>query len=280
MSAWVEAPEFSTVTVQQDGKDVPIKDVPFFKDTPDIGTALRRSYEAHREVGARIPIKVDKTKPEAVETWRKEHLGKLYDAGVLSAPPKAVEEYEIKKPDDVDEKLWSADHAKKLGEVLLKHGVPKSAVPELLALHNERVAGVNQTLKATYEEGVASLKTEWGARYDEVMEKCKRFTPAIFKTPEEVAFFEETGLGNHPLFLGPLSRLADRAGNDTSIIPNAGAAGGGMTREEVFAEVADIMNNQNNKWYKLYRSGDKAANDYVDSLYKKIEGADKQVVIP
>lgn len=280
MSAWVEAPDYASITVETEpGKPTPIKDIPFFKDTPDLPTFLKRAHDTHREVGSRIPIKIDATKPEQVENWRKEHLPKLYQAGVLQAPPTKVEEYGIARPAEMDAKLWSDESAKKLGEVALKYGISKAAIPELLALHNERVAGVDKALQTTYEQGIEGLKTEWGARYDEVMEKCKRFTDNIFKTPEELAFFEASGIGNHPGFLSVMSRLADRAGNDSSIIPNAGAGGGGMTLEQVTAEHQDIMSNPQNPRHKLYWAGDKATSEYIDELYRKIPGASDKVTL-
>src|SRR5687767_15710305 len=107
MPGWAEAPEYASVTVQHEGKDVPIKDVPFFKDTPDIPTFAKRAYDTHREVGSRIPVKVDTSKPENVENWRKEHLPKLHQAGLITAPPSKVEEYEIKRPEKlVDGLHW------------------------------------------------------------------------------------------------------------------------------------------------------------------------------
>lgn len=280
MAAWFEAPDFANVAVQHEGKDVPIKDVQFFKDTPDIPTLAKRAYEAHSEVGRRIPIKIDASKPEAVENWRKEHLPKLYQAGVLAAPPARVEDYEIKKPDNLEPGLnWNDDLAKKFGETMLKHGVPKAAAAELLAIHSEAMGGFSKSMELSYEQGKEALKQEWGSRYDEVMENCKRFSGEIFKTPEEVAFFNETGIGNHPAFLSIMSRLADRAGADNSIIPGGRSGGTGMTMEQAQSEHAAIATDPNNPKYKLYHAGDPATMQYIDDLYKKVEGGDKKVTI-
>src|SRR5258708_33740469 len=89
------------IMVQQDGKDVSARDLPFVKESPDVGHFIKKAIDEHREIGSRLPIKFsdDPTKKVTeIETWRKDHLPKLYQAGILTAPPSKIEEYEIKRP--------------------------------------------------------------------------------------------------------------------------------------------------------------------------------------
>jgi hypothetical protein len=283
MSAWFESPDLATVVVQQDGKDVPIKDIPFVKETPDLATFVKRGYEAHREVGSRLPLKIDKTKPEEVIKWKTDNLPKLWEAGVLDRPLTKVEEYEIKKPENLPEGLnWSDELSGELGKTLLKHGIPKAAVPELLELHTKALTNGLKDLDSgySYEETTAALKAEFGADYDATLEDAKRLFPQIFKSERDVAFFAKTGLGNHPILTGILMRMSKGVKADTSVMNGNNNRGtGAMTLQEAQSEHADIMNNKANPKHALYHSKDPATLQYVEDLYKKIPGSDAKVTI-
>jgi len=264
-----------TFTVEHEGRQMPLRETSFVREAKDFQAFARSAYDAHREVGARIPIKGDS------DTWRKEHLPKLYKAGILTAPPATPEEYGITKPSDApDGLMWDEDRARRYATVLHKHGVPKAIVPELMALHVEALQGQNASLKTSHDAGMVALKKEFGDKFDVRREGAKRLISAIFKTPEEVNFFEQTGVGDHPTFLSVLMRLAPLAEQDSSVlaglIPSAGA--GGTTGDEVRKEVADIMSNPNNARNKLYWQRDKATLEYIDNLYKKAYGTGQTVL--
>lgn len=265
------------MTVEVDGKPVPLRETQFVKETPDFKTFVRGAYDAHREVGARIPVKHD-GKPESIVEWRKTHLPTLYKSGLLDAPPATPEDYGVVKPEDIPEGLsWDDDRAKKYAGILHKYGVPKGIVPELMELHKEALTGAHMALKTSKDEGIAALKKEYGVDYETRVEETKRLTAAIFNSPEELAFFENTGMGNHPAFLSVMMRMARLALSDSSVLaglPGAGG-GGGMTGDEVRKELADIMSNVQNPKNKLYWQKDKATMDYVEGLYKKAYGEGK-----
>lgn len=258
------------LVVDHGGQKVALKDTPFVKESPDLGHFVNKAFDVHREVGARLPIK-KLEKPEDVATWRKDHLPKLYDAGLLDRPPSKVEEYEIKKPDRIPEGLgWNDERAVKLGGIMLKHHIPKAAVNDLLELHAEALLGAEAVLKTDYDSGIAALKTEFGNDYDKMVEQSKRLTAAIFKNDGELDFFERTGLGNHPLFLSVMMRLSKFAEQDSSVIPDMGRGGGGAkTGDEVRAELAAIMSDPSHPKHKLYHQRDPATLQYIDDLYKK-----------
>lgn len=93
-----------TYTVEVDGKPMPLRDVPFVKEAKDLGGLIKTGYDAHREVGARVRIPNKEAKPEE----RTAFLGKLYEQGLLEAPPSSPDEYGITKPDALpDGLLWS-----------------------------------------------------------------------------------------------------------------------------------------------------------------------------
>jgi hypothetical protein len=263
-----------TLTVDVEGKATPLRDTSFVREAPDLATLVKAGYDAHREVGARIPIKTD-GKPESIAEWRKTHLPNIYKAGLLDAPPATPADYGLVKPDNMPAGLeWNDERASKYAGVLHKFGIPKAAVPELMALHVEALTGVGALVKTSVEAGTAALKSEFGTDYDVRVEEAKRLTAAIFKSPEELALFESTGIGNHPGFLGVIMRLAPLVAQDSSVLVGKGDANsmGDKSGESVTTEVASIMNDATNPRYKLYHSGDKSTLDYIDNLYKKAYG--------
>lgn len=260
------------------GVQTPVREHPFVRESPDLGHFLMKSLDAHREVGARIPAKKLDT-PEAVQAWRKEHLPKLYSNGLLDAPPSDPKDYGITRPEAIPEGLlWNDERATKFAHTLHKHGVPKAAVADLLALHTEALLTGQKSLKTDYDTTMAALKTEFGAQYDERKEQTKRLTKAIFQSEEDVRFFEETGLADHPRFMSVLMRLAPLAMQDSSLMPKGDGSDGRPTGDQVRAEISDIMTNKNNPKYSLYWQRDKATLDYVEEIYKKAYGTGQVVI--
>jgi hypothetical protein len=272
------------------GKQAPIAEHPFIKNQPDVPTFFKSVLDSHREVGARIPVKIERVrnndgtfgpKVEALEQWRKDHLPKLYDAGVLDRPPSRPEEYEIRKPESLQEGVnWSDERAGRFAAAGIKYGLSKAAMKELHDLHVEAVQGTAAVLKTSYDETMLELKKEHGDKFDERMEMAKRFNRIIFKKPEELEFMEKTGMGNHPVLAGILMRLAPYAQNDSSLVEElkqSGSEAGTVqnteqARAKVRDELADIMSNKDNPKHAGYLRGDKDVSDYIDSLYATIYG--------
>jgi hypothetical protein len=260
-----------TYTVEVDGKPLPLRDVPFVKEAKDLGGLIKMGYDAHREVGARVRLPGKEAAPEE----RNAFLGKLYENGLLQAPPKSPEEYGITKPESLPDGLtWSDESAKKLGTVLHKHGIPKAAVPELLALHQEMLSMAQTSLKTSEEEGVAALRKEFGDKYDDAAAAAGRLAGAIFKTPEELAFYENMGLANHPGFLGVLMRLAPLAQQDSSFLVGT-RKGGEMSGDDVRSEVAKIMSDKSHPMYEGYHRNDPKVSRHIEELYVKAYGNGK-----
>lgn len=290
MAAWYEESIPADLTYEAEpGKQAPVREHPFVKDTPDYPTFIKRALDAHREVGTRIPVRIDRSNPTAVESWRKEHLPKLIDAGILPKPITDPAEYGIKKPDDLHEGVnWSDERAGKFAQIGVKYQIPKEAMNEMLEMHREAIAGTAAVLKTSYDDTMLALKREHGDKFDERMEMAKRFNNLIFKTPEEIAFMEETGLGNHPLLASILMRLAPYAENDTSLVEDLKAEGNQQqsgesleqAREKIRAELADIYSNPQNPRHEAYKRGDAAVEAYIQSLYTKIYGAPKEEAVP
>ena len=273
------------ITYEDNGRQVSIKNHPFVKDTPDIKTFVKTALDTHREVGSRIPLKVDKSKPEQVTQWQKDNLPKLYQAGVLQAPPESPDKYEIRRPDKLAEGFgWNEGSEKEFRGILHKHGASNALANELISLHEKTLTEAAKAFSSSVDEGMAALKSEFGDKFDERMEQVTRITGMMFKSPEEIQLFADLGLANHPGFLAPLLRLAPLAMQDSSFAAaNAASRPGEVNveniREAVKSELSDIMNNPSNPKHKGWHARDKAVLDYVDSLYAKIPGADQKVNI-
>lgn len=265
-----------TLTVDIDGKPSLLRDQPFVKDATDFPAFVRGAYDAHREVGARIPVKHD-GKPESIAEWRKTHVPTLQKAGLLPVTPASPEEYGITRPAEIPEGLaWDDARATRYAALAHKHGVSKEAAQDFMNFHLETLKGVQGVIKSSYDEGMTALKKEYGDKFDERSEQASRLAAAIFKTDEELQFFETVGLANHPTFMSVLMRLAPLAESDSSVLAGLGAStAGGLTGEAVRNELADIMSNLENPKHKLYWQHDKATMEYVDSLYKKVYGDGK-----
>lgn len=266
--------QLTDLSVDIDGKQTPIAETPFVKDVPDFKTFVKNAYESHREVGSRIPVKIDTSKPENVKAWRDTHIPVLRKNGLLPSPPTDPKEYNVVKPTDMpDGLLWSDERAEKFSKVLHKYEVPKEMAAELMELNKEAMMANINFVKTTMDQGIAALKTEYGDRYDPMVEDTKRLTSMIFKTPDELALFTATGLANHPSFLSVMMRLSQVAKGDSSFLKDQKSGGTGtMTGEEVRVELSKIINDPKHPDHDRYMRGDKEIMDKVDGWYKSAYG--------
>lgn len=236
------------------------------KDIPSLVKSFAH-YERSKGTSIRLPGK--DAKPEERTALRQ----RLYDAGVFEAPPGKPEEYAIAKPEKLPEGVeWSDELVGKLSTVLHKHGAPKALAADLLALHHEVLGGKAATLKTDYDAGMSALKKEHGDKYDERAEAVKRMIPQIFKTPEELAFFEQAGLGDHPGFLSVLLRIAPLAMSDSSFLSEIQRPGGEITGDAAREEVSKIMTDKDHPKHAGYWRQDPQVLAHIEELYRKAYG--------
>lgn len=238
------------------------------KDIPGLVKSLAH---ANSRLGSAINLPGKDAKPEEVQALRT----KLYEAGVFTAPPGSPKDYDL-KTDALPEGLrWSEDLSGKFAQVLHKHGVPKAAVGDLMPLYLEALTGASKALKTSMDEGMRALQGEFGDRYDELKEAATRMSQGIFKTPEEVEFYESSGLANHPLFLAPLMRLAPLALADSSYMAGLPRAGGEISGEAAKEELAKIMSDPNHPDHKLYKLQDPKVLEKIREMYRKAYGTEE-----
>lgn len=267
----------STLTVEQDGKQIPLRDHPFVKESKDLTSLIKQGFDAHREVGARVRIPA-KDKTEDVATFK----GKLIEAGILEAPPGKPDDYTIEKPKELPENTnWDDALVNEFKGTMLKHGVPKGAAQDLINLHMKAMGTsmdgllASTGLKVDAEKAVAELKTEFGDRYEPLKADAGRLASAIFKTPEELAFYTRLGLSDNPNFLRVLMRLAPLAQQDSSFMAEikSQSTGSVSTREEARAELSAVMREPKqgetpHPMHMEWKRNTQKAKDYIDNLYK------------
>lgn len=235
----------------------------------DIPSVLKSYAHLSKRLGSSVNIPGKDAKPEEIEAFK----GKLYEAGLFSKPPTDPKEYGIAAPAELPPGVkWSEELAGKLGSVLHKHGIPKGAAPELLALHMEALAGSAPTLNVNQEQAMAQLRAEHGDQFDQRADMVKRMSGSIFKTPEEVQFFEQSGLGDHPAFLSVLMRLAPLAMQDSSFVESIPSGNGELTPEQVRSEYAEIISNPKHPMHEGLHRRDPKVEEYVTNLYNRAYG--------
>ena len=255
--------------MDHDGKSVKLKDLPDIQNAKDLPTLAKNYIESQRELGRRVRIPGKDAKPEETQAFK----AKLIETGMLPAPLASPSDYGIAKPEGMADGLqWSEELATNLAATLHKHGAPKELAADLLALHMQALAGSQQGLNASLEAGMAALKTEHGEKFEERQAAATRLATEIFTTPEELEFFEQTGLGNHPKFLSILMRLAPLAMQDSSFVAGMARPTGAMDQGEAVKEHTRVMSDPKHEHYAGYQKGDPKALAYVDSLYRKPAG--------
>lgn len=238
----------------------------------DVPSLIKGYAHASKRMGSAINLPGKDAKPEEITALKT----KLYEAGVLTAPPANPKDYGLIKPENLPEGLqWSDELSGKFATALHKHGVPKEALADLLPLYMEAIGGSAKSLQVNREESLAQLKGEFGEKYDERVEMVKRMMPGIFKTPEELEFAESTGLADHPAFLGPMLRLASLAMQDSSFIDSLPHAGGEISGDDAQAELTKIMNDKTHPLYDDFKMGGKKSNDYINDYYRRAYGSGK-----
>lgn len=245
------------LTVQHEGQNIPISQHPEIQKTPDVPTLGKRFLEGLSELGKRQRIPTKESKPEEV----KEFFSKLDippDESYLRRSrgvPEAPDKYEWKAPEGVqvnDE--WLA----KGKAVAHKLGLNNEQFGELVGLHNELMQDAQKIFATKEADGIAALKTEWGADYDKNYATASRGVQAMFKdNPEALEKFNSFGLGNDPAILKFMLEAGKLTGEDSGSLNGTTP----VTRnDEAMAQYRNITEPGGTQ-YDAWKAGDKAINE-------------------
>ena len=241
----------------------------------DIPGLIKGYAHTFTKMGSAINLPGKDAKPEDVAALRT----KLYEAGVFTAPPADPKEYGLTKIENLPDGLqWSDELAGKFATALHKHGVPKAALADLLPLYLDALGGSVNTLTVDREQSLATLKAEHGEQYDARVEAVKRISQGLFRTPEELQFFEQTGLGDHPAFLSVMLRLAPLALQDSSFMESLPSQGGAISGDAAREEYAKIISDPAHPMHAGYLRKDPKVESYINDLYKRAYGTEPVVI--
>jgi hypothetical protein len=161
-----------------------------------------------------------------------EEWDKYYKAG---GKPNAPEEYKISLPEDF--KLTPQEE-KYIRDMAYRMGLNGKQAQKMVDLQAEQVAG---TRKGERDELVATDKTyreKWGATYERNKAIIARTIEKIDPDKKLRAFFDETGLGNHPVMIDLMHEWGKRLVED-GLMP--GDVAGVTGREEAQAKIKELM---------------------------------------
>lgn len=235
-------------------------------DYHDIPSLIKGMAHAQHRMGSAINLPGKDAKPEEIQALK----DKLYQSGVLAAPPADVSAYNLQKPETlVEGTQWNEALAQSFGDTLLKHGASPALAQELLALYGTAMSGQVAALQGSASESIAALKAEHGEQYEAAMEAGERLAQSIYKTPEEVEFFTKTGIGKSPAFLSVMTRLGLRAMQDSSFVDQLSAGAGSTTGAAAFEELTKIQTDPAHPMHKGFMVNDPNVQAHISGLYRQ-----------
>lgn len=213
---------------------------------------VKSAYDLRKKISSMVKLPTKDSKPEEIEQFRKAiGAGENVEAYVAAFPkPKEGE------PTETDIKVQAG-----VAEVLMKHNVPVTVVPELAGIvqslaseieaENERVA-----LKAR-TESEAALKKEWGGDFEAnknlAIRAIQAFGSEGLKAVLNDTHINGQKLGDHPELIRVFGQIGRRMGEGEFI----GAVGAGE-RESLKAELE-----------RLYRENPVGTDKFNDPAVQK-----------
>ena len=160
--------------------------------------ALKSYSELEKSMGGRVKVPGEDATPED----RKAFYSKL-------GCPDTIDGYELDVSETVprDESVENS-----LKQVALDNGVSKQAFE---AIVKDYYGQMEASMAAGREAGEASLKEEFGDKYDENLAIAKRFCET--RSDEFKAMLEDTGIGNNPVFVKEFVDMGRKIMSDSLI---------------------------------------------------------------
>jgi hypothetical protein len=199
-----------------------------YGDVPALAKAYVDAEALIGRKGAIIPKEGDA--PEVTAAWRK----------ALGVPEKA-DGYTIARPEDVPEALWSDGTAAKYREIAHKHGLTPAQAQAVAGEFLQHQAGEVAALAQAGQEAVATLRKEWGAKFEQNVTLATR-AAAAFLPGDLLDMVLPTGqrLGDHPDMVKAFAKIGAAQGEDAA--PGLGTGRTGlMTPSEAKTEAAKLI---------------------------------------
>lgn len=210
---------------------------------------------ANQKLGAKsnaVIVPDDKATPEVMAEFRK----------ALNIPDKP-EGYGLKKPEQLPAGVeWSEPNAKAFAEIAHKHNMTPAAVKALtewqIATESARQTEIASGEKAFVNQGLESLKTEWGADFQKNMAAGQ----AVLQH-----YGQRTGLKiDSPALVFPEVAKLLAAIHTDFMSEHGNIRGRNITGNDPASAAKDIRTNSDNPLYKKYQEGDPATVQHVRGL--------------
>ena len=222
----------------------------------DPAAAFQSHLELQKTMGNAVRVPGPDAKPEEIAAFHKK-LG-VPDSPAGYKPPEGIEGL-----DPGRWQMWST--------AMHRLGLTPAQVEGLARLDAEERQGMGAQLRRSYEEGLNTWRGEIGEKaFAREVTLAKR---AIDRhgTPELKAFLDESGLGDHPLWIKAWASVGNLHAEDGYV---DGRVEGVPTAEDAKRRIGEIRANP------VYRGGGPAARalqDELEGLYKLVHGTSEKV---
>lgn len=183
--------------------------------------------------------------------------------------PDAPEKYELKMPDGVTAKV-DDKFMKDFRAFAHETGLPANMANALFGWYMKeshgRMSGAKAAADGELKKMNEELDQEWGAKWDENMNKAKVGIDQ-FLDDKEKDWAKKAGLLTHPMFARIFSKIGDGMSEDTFKGENNNPAIG-KTIDEMQAELDAIR--ADGAWLDSAHPGHRAANEKKDKLTREI----------
>lgn len=165
----------------------------------------------------------------------------------INRTPEKIEDYGVKKPDDIPDELWNPDLANSVLGEMHKLGASPEMVKAIFEADRKSTLTAIESQKAAKAEWAASegkvLKDTFGADFDKKVDLAKRGARTLGLDPADPLF------GNSKLVIA-MAKFAESISEDKLVSGDSDQSGGGSDR----AKAEDIINNPQNPLHAAYRS--------------------------
>lgn len=180
----------------------------------------------------------------------------------------SIDKFDIKAPEG---KQVNTEVLGKFKEVMHKAGLlprqAQSIVEAYIGFEEETQKTRMTSHQAAVNEGIESLKKEWGAGWDKNVAAAKLF---IREHGGEgaIEWQQRTGMGNDPTFLKILAKAGGLMGEDK--LRGEGGGSLGQTPDEIQKEINAVLGNRQHPYYQSRHPGHKQALKEMEERYKKL----------
>ena len=179
--------------------------------------------------------------------------------------PETVDKYDLKAPEGFNPEVLG-----KFKELAHGAGILPQQAEKLMNFYqdlNKNATEANQTqMKAKMEEGVNSLRKEWGNAFDQEVEVAKAGLQS-FGDDNFKKFLDESGLKSHPEMVKLFNRLGKATGEKG--IKGEGTGGFALAPQAAKAQIDSIKADTSHPYWNDGHQGHKAAVAQMAKLYEQ-----------